>query len=135
MIDTNEKAMSVYERMLEGTVREFSIGYVIVAEHRGTYGGKAVNYLDDVELLEVSVVTSGANRFTRLVEVTPRRRRTFVPTPKSVTPCIRLLPRRSPSGSARGSRLCLAGWPRCSLVSGRPRGSEATAFAFRERVV
>jgi HK97 family phage prohead protease len=66
-IDSNTKAMSVYGRMLEGVLREFSISFAVVAEHDGLWEGKSVHYLDVLTILEVSVVMAGANPYTRLV--------------------------------------------------------------------
>lgn len=66
----HEPAVAVYEGLLSGRLNEFSIGYAVTAEHReksrdfGEY-----NVLDSVEVLEVSVVHAGANRFTRVLEV------------------------------------------------------------------
>lgn len=53
-----------------GRLNEFSIGYATIAEHReksADFG--EFNVLDTVEILEISVVYAGDNRFTRLVEV------------------------------------------------------------------
>jgi HK97 family phage prohead protease len=68
-IDTNEKALSVYEGLLEGTIREWSISYGVIAEHRETINGKSVNVLDELELLEISAVMKGANAHTRTLSV------------------------------------------------------------------
>ncbi len=70
-LDTSTQAMTVYELLLKDIIREFSIGYAVVEEHVGPYGGgdKAATWLDEVELLEVSVVYAGANRFTQLVDI------------------------------------------------------------------
>jgi HK97 family phage prohead protease len=68
-IDTNEKALGVYEGLLEGTIREWSISYGIVAEHRENINGKDVNVLDELELLEISAVMRGANANTRTLSV------------------------------------------------------------------
>jgi HK97 family phage prohead protease len=66
----NGRAQKVYEGMLFGSIAEFSIAYSVIAEHREEippYG--EVNVLDEVALLEVSVVTAGANRHTQLLDV------------------------------------------------------------------
>jgi hypothetical protein len=55
--------------MLEDRIREWSIGFSVIDEHEGDWEGKSVNYLDRVELLEVSAVWSGANRFTQTLAV------------------------------------------------------------------
>jgi len=65
----NARAVKVYEAMLAGTLREFSIGFGIVEKHWGEIDGKPVRYLDVLELLEISVVWKGAAYGTRLVEV------------------------------------------------------------------
>lgn len=61
----HEPAVAVYEGLLGGRLNEFSIGYAVVKEHKE----KGYNVLDEVEILEVSVVYAGANRFTRVLEV------------------------------------------------------------------
>jgi HK97 family phage prohead protease len=61
----HEPALAVYEGLLAGRLKEFSIGFAIIAEHRE--GG--FNVLDEVELLEVSVVYAGSNRYTRLIDI------------------------------------------------------------------
>ena len=65
----SERAMIVYEAMLKGVLREFSIGYGVVAYHRGTWQDQSVRFLDELELLEISVVWKGAAFGTRLIEV------------------------------------------------------------------
>lgn len=60
--------MKVYEALLAGSLREFSIGFGIVAKHWGDLDGKPVRFLDELELLEISVVWKGAAR-TRTIEV------------------------------------------------------------------
>jgi HK97 family phage prohead protease len=66
MLDLDhEPALAVYEGMLAGRLKEFSIGYGVIAEHRED----GYNVLDEVELLEVSVVYAGANRFTRVLDI------------------------------------------------------------------
>jgi uncharacterized protein len=62
----NPRALAVYEGMLGDYIREYSIGYAIVREHKRADGA---NVLDEVELLEISVVTAGANRYTRTLAV------------------------------------------------------------------
>jgi HK97 family phage prohead protease len=61
----HEPALAVYEGMLAGRLKEFSIGYAVIVEHRED----GYNVLDEVELLEVSVVYAGANRFTRVLDI------------------------------------------------------------------
>ena len=67
---SHEPAVAVYEGLLAGRLSEWSIGYAVISEHEenskayGTY-----RVLDEVELLEVSVVSAGANRYTRVLEV------------------------------------------------------------------
>jgi HK97 family phage prohead protease len=68
-IDSNSKALGVYERLLEGTLREFSIGFGVTKSHEGSWGGKKIRYLDEIELLEISVVWKGAAAGTHLIEV------------------------------------------------------------------
>lgn len=58
----NPKAHSTYEGMLADRIREYSIGFGVVRQHKR---GDGVRVLDEVELLEVSVVMAGANRGTR----------------------------------------------------------------------
>ena len=65
----NEVAMKTYEGLLAGTLRDWSIGFAVIQEHPGIWQGRPVNYLDEVEILEVSQVYAGANRFTRTLEV------------------------------------------------------------------
>ena len=65
----NEVAMKTYEGLLAGTIREYSIGYAVLKEHPDTWRGERVNVLDEVEILECSIVMSGANRFTRTLEL------------------------------------------------------------------
>jgi HK97 family phage prohead protease len=74
----NDRAVKVYEAMLAGTLREFSIGFGIVEKHWGELDGRPVRYLDVLELLEISVVWKGAAYGTRLVEV----RSAPVPVPR-----------------------------------------------------
>jgi HK97 family phage prohead protease len=66
---TNEKAMSVYQGMLEDRIREWSISYGVLEEHQDEWEGKPVNWLDRLELLEISSVMAGANRFTQTLQV------------------------------------------------------------------
>jgi HK97 family phage prohead protease len=66
-IDESDRARIVYEGMLGGRITEFSIGYAVVKEHKDKAAGYKV--LDEVELLEISIVWAGANRFTQLLEV------------------------------------------------------------------
>jgi HK97 family phage prohead protease len=71
----HEPAVAVYEGLLARRLNEFSIGYAVLKEHRESsqrFGSYTV--LDEVELLEVSVVSSGANRFTRVLDVKQRPR-------------------------------------------------------------
>jgi len=65
----NDRAVKVYEAMLAGTLRKFPIGFGIVETHWGELDGKPVRFLDELELLEISVVWKGAAYGTRLVEV------------------------------------------------------------------
>jgi HK97 family phage prohead protease len=64
---TNPFAVTVYERMLAGTVGEFSIGYHVRPEDEERVGN--VTYLKRVQLIEISVVSVGTNRETRLLEI------------------------------------------------------------------
>jgi HK97 family phage prohead protease len=68
----NERAMNVYEGLLGNRIREWSIAYAINKAREDTWKGEHVRYLDELELLEISAVYSGANRFTRTVEVRSR---------------------------------------------------------------
>jgi len=66
----NARALNVYEGMLRGAINEFSIGYIVLAEHKESspqYGTYSV--LTEVSLSEISVVYAGANRFTRLLDI------------------------------------------------------------------
>lgn len=69
----NEVAMKTYEGLLARTLREWSIGFAVIKEHPGTWQGQAVNFLDELEILEVSQVYAGANRFTRTLDVKTAR--------------------------------------------------------------
>jgi HK97 family phage prohead protease len=69
----NERAMNVYEGLLGNRIREWSIAYGINKAREDTWNGEHVRYLDELELLEISAVYSGANRFTRTVEVRSRQ--------------------------------------------------------------
>ena len=64
----NPTAVRVYEALLAGTLRETSIGFGVVEKHWGEIDGKPVRFLDELELLEVSIVWKGAAR-TRMIEV------------------------------------------------------------------
>jgi HK97 family phage prohead protease len=66
---TNQRAVAVYEGMLGDRIREWSIGYGIEEKHWGEWNGDSVRFLDKLELLEISAVVKGANRFTRTIEV------------------------------------------------------------------
>jgi HK97 family phage prohead protease len=68
----NERAMNVYEGLLGNRIREWSIAYGIDDFHWGDWEDESVRYLDELELLEISAVYSGANRFTRTIEVRSR---------------------------------------------------------------
>ena len=68
-IDSNPKAMTIYERLLGGTLREFSIGFGIVESRYGEWNGQSMRFLDEIELLEISVVWKGAAIGTRTIEV------------------------------------------------------------------
>jgi HK97 family phage prohead protease len=74
-IESSDKAMAVYEGMLEDTIREWSIGFGVVDAHMGLWTdpetGDAceVRYLNVLELLEISSVMAGANRFTETLAV------------------------------------------------------------------
>jgi HK97 family phage prohead protease len=68
----SERAMHVYEGLLGNRIREWSIAYAINRAREDTWEGEHVRYLDELELLEISAVYSGANRFTRTVEVRSR---------------------------------------------------------------
>jgi Caudovirus prohead serine protease len=61
--------MVVYRGMLENRIREWSISYGVVRQHLGEWEGKTVNFLDEVDILEISSVWAGANPFTETVEV------------------------------------------------------------------
>jgi hypothetical protein len=54
-------------------IREWSIAYGINKAREDTWNGEHVRYLDELELLEISAVYSGANRFTRTIEVRSRQ--------------------------------------------------------------
>jgi Caudovirus prohead serine protease len=64
--------MNVYEGLLGNRIREWSIAYGINKAREDTWNGEHVRYLDELELLEISAVYSGANRFTRTIEVRSR---------------------------------------------------------------
>jgi HK97 family phage prohead protease len=68
----NKRALHVYEGMLGDRIREWSIGYAVHEFHWGDWEDMSVRFLDQVELLEISAVINGANRFTRTVEVRSR---------------------------------------------------------------
>jgi HK97 family phage prohead protease len=69
-IDSSAKALEVYRGMLEDRIREWSISYGVIREHREKIDdGRGVNVLDELELLEISSVMAGANRYTRTIEV------------------------------------------------------------------
>jgi hypothetical protein len=63
----SDRAQKVYEGMLTDRLREFSIGYGVHAEHYD-FGMKA-NVIDELEVIEISIVHSGANRHTQLLEI------------------------------------------------------------------
>ena len=65
----NEVALKTYEGLLAGALREWSIGFAVIKERPSTWQGKLVNFLQEVEILEVSQVYAGANRFTRTLDV------------------------------------------------------------------
>lgn len=71
----NPKAMAVYEGMLQGAIRDWSIGFGVVDAHKDLWtdpetGDKfEVQYLDELELLEISSVMAGSNRFTETLAV------------------------------------------------------------------
>jgi len=69
---SNKRALHVYEGMLGDRIREWSIGYAVHEFHWGDWEDKSVRFLDQVELLEISAVINGANRFTRTIEVRSR---------------------------------------------------------------
>jgi len=69
----SERAMAVYEGLLGNRIREWSIAYAITKAREDTWNGEHVRYLDELELLEISAVYSGANRFTRTIEVRSRQ--------------------------------------------------------------
>jgi HK97 family phage prohead protease len=75
-IDHSEKALEVYHALLDGRIREWSVSYNIIREHKGEWEGKACNYLDECSLLEVSACFQGANTFTRTLEVKAANTRT-----------------------------------------------------------
>jgi Caudovirus prohead serine protease len=58
-------ALAVYGGLLAGRLKEFSIGFAIIAEHKEA----DYNVLDEVAILEASVVYAGANRFTRVLDI------------------------------------------------------------------
>jgi HK97 family phage prohead protease len=68
-VDSNAKALEVYRGMLEDRIREWSISYGVIREHKEKINGKSVNVLDELELLEISSVMAGANRYTRTLQV------------------------------------------------------------------
>ena len=67
--------MAVYQGMLEDTIREWSIGFGVVEAHKDLWTDPdtgdqyEVRYLDELELLEISAVMAGANRFTETLAV------------------------------------------------------------------
>jgi len=79
---SNKRALHVYEGMLGDRIREWSIGYAVHEFHWGDWEDKSVRFLDQVELLEISAVINGANRFTRTIEV---RSRPFTTSGSNVT--------------------------------------------------
>jgi HK97 family phage prohead protease len=68
-IDGSERAAIVFDAMRRGRLREWSVGYAVLAQEPTIYMGQPANLLTEVELLEASVVWSGANRFTETVSV------------------------------------------------------------------
>jgi HK97 family phage prohead protease len=81
----NERAVSLYEAVLDGSINQFSIGYAYEKQDRveqedGSY------LLTKVEVLEVSFVVAGANRNTRVLEIKQASRRTVQGGPGSGTP-------------------------------------------------
>jgi HK97 family phage prohead protease len=68
-IDNSETAARVYEGLLDGRIREWSISFAVIREHDGEWDGKAAHFLDELELLEISSVVAGMNRFTRTLDV------------------------------------------------------------------
>ena len=68
----SERAMHVYEGLLGNRIREWFIAYAIDKAREDVWEGEHVRYLDELELLEISAVYSGANRFNRTVEVRSR---------------------------------------------------------------
>jgi HK97 family phage prohead protease len=83
-IETSDRALEVYRGMLEDRVREWSISYGVVRQHVDTWSGEKVMVLDELELLEISAVTAGANIFTRTLAVKSR------PKPEPETEVARL---------------------------------------------
>jgi HK97 family phage prohead protease len=74
----NERAVSLYEALLDGSVNQFSIGYAYEAQDRveqddGSY------LLKKVEVLEVSFVIAGANRNTRILQIKQASRSNAAP--------------------------------------------------------
>lgn len=63
----NGKSMRIYEGMLTGRINEFSISWA--SPPGGSHERDGLMFVDDMELLEVSVVAVGANRGTRLLAV------------------------------------------------------------------
>jgi HK97 family phage prohead protease len=61
----HEPALAVYEGLLARRLKEFSIGFAIISEHKEA----DYNVLDEVAILEASVVYAGANRFTRVLDI------------------------------------------------------------------
>lgn len=65
---SNPLAMKVYERMLNANDAQFSVGFAY--DKKDLYqGGDGLVHLRRSEVIEVSVVTVGANRGTRLVSL------------------------------------------------------------------
>jgi HK97 family phage prohead protease len=67
-LDMNhERSKIVFEGMMSGRIKEFSIGYAVTREH---YDNAAdYNVLDVIEVVEVSVVFAGANRNTHIIDI------------------------------------------------------------------
>lgn len=136
---SNAKAQHVYEGMLASTVGEFSIGYNVAPEDYETVGD--VRYLRRVELLEISVVSMGANRETRLLSVKSAPRPTdpilqrlralcadVAGTARTPAPA-RIAPENPAALLKRLQRECPAGVEELEAAAGRERAAAAKAHA------
>lgn len=63
------KGATVYRLLKEKRVREMSFAFLVKSARDGERDGKAVRHVDDVDLIEVSVVPMGANPETEILAV------------------------------------------------------------------